>query len=134
MIEIRTDAGLAEWFSQQAGGAVSAANAQFFGLVVNGEVRAVFALGRFIGADAELGVVTLPGTRWPRAFLNLIFDYAFRQCGLSRLTLHAKDERAARLMERAGAIREGGWKRDFYGPGRDALAMVVFPENYKLRK
>lgn len=132
MIEIRTDAGLAEWFSSHSEGEGASGDAQYFGLVVNGEVRSVFAFGRFIGADAEMGVVTLPGTRWPRAFLNLMFDYAFRQCGLSRVTLHAKDERAARLMERIGAVREGGWKRDFYGPGRDGLAMVVFPENYRL--
>lgn len=107
--------------------------AQFFGLVRDGRIESVFVFGRFMGADAEMGVYTLSGCRWPRPFLNLMFDYAFRQCGLSRLTLHAKDERSARLMERIGATRECV-KRDYYGPGRDAIAMVVFPENYRLRK
>lgn len=124
---------LASLFSEMSGDPVCADGAQFFGVVRNGKVECVFVFGRFMGADAELGVFTLPGCRWPRSFLRLMFDYAFRQCGLSRVTLHAKDDRAARLMERLGAIREGGWKRDFYGPGRPALAMVVFPELYKLR-
>lgn len=133
MIEIRTDAGLAEWFSHHSGDAVYPAGAQFFGLVRNGQVECVFVFGRFMGADAELGVFALPGCRFARPFLRLLYDYAFRQCGLSRVTLHAKDETAARMMERLGAIREGGWKRDFYGPGRPALAMVIFPDAYKLR-
>lgn len=134
MIEIRTDAGLAEWFSRQSGDPIYADGARFFGLVRDGRIESVFVFGRFMGADAELGVYTLPGCRWPRSFLNLMFDYAFRQCGLSRVTLHAKDERAAKLMERIGAVREGGWKRDFYGPGHDGIAMVVFPENYRLAR
>lgn len=124
---------LAAAFSEMSGDAVSPAGAQFFGLKRGDFIECVFALGRFIGADAELGVIAYPGTRWPRSFINLIFDYAFRQCGLSRVTLHAKDEKSARMMARIGAIHEGGWKRDFYGPGKPALAMVIYPENYKLR-
>jgi hypothetical protein len=134
-IEIVTDnEKLASWFSEKSGDDVYPAGSQFFGLVRNGKIESVFVFGRFMGADAEMGVFTLPGCQWPRAFLWLMSDYAFRQCGLARVTLHAKDETAARMMERIGAVREGGWKKDFYGPGKPALAMVVFPEAYKLRQ
>lgn len=133
-VEILTDnEPLARWFSENSGDTVYPDGAQFFGISRNGRLECVFVFGRFMGEDAELGVVALPGSRFSRPFLRLLGDYAFGQCGLSRVTLHAKDETAARMMERIGAIREGGWKRDFYGPGKPALAMVIFPDAYKLR-
>lgn len=134
MIEILTDnARLARWFAENSDCEAFEAGSQFFGLVVDGQIKAVFSLGRFCGADAELGVVTLAGVRWPRAFLNRVFHYAFAECGLERVTLHARDERAARLMERIGAHREG-IKRRAYGRNADAIVMGLFPENYCLRK
>lgn len=131
-IEIRTDVALGDWFSEISGDPVQKEGTQFFGLVVNGEIRSVFAFGRFMGGDVEMGVLALPGTRWPRAFLKRMYDYIFVECRRSRVTLHAKDEHAASMMERIGAVREA-FKPHAYGHGRHAIVMAIFPENFKVR-
>lgn len=72
------------------------------------------------GFDADLSIYA-PGVAWDRTTLKALFDWAFNQLGLSRLTvrIEKKNKVSRRFVERIGWRLEGVIRKGYDGK-RDA--------------
>lgn len=95
----------------------------------NGTIVGGAVFDRYSGPDIEAHVVG--SGFWPRAFLRRLGQYAFDECGVTRVTLHTRSDnaRAIRVLDKL-ATREGV-KRRGYGDA-DTMIYGILKEEWRL--
>lgn len=100
------------------------------GFEKDGEVVAGFIFTSWTGPDVTLTMAV--AGRLPRAFLRRVADYVWGELGCLRASVETEQEHVANLALRMGGKVEGV-KRNFYGPGRDAVCFGILKEEWFMR-
>lgn len=85
----------------------------------------------------EIGVKEMQGKGVGTAALSLLLDFAFNELNLHRVSLKVLsfNERAIRLYEKLGFVREGAVRQDFYRAGawHDIILMGMLKDEYQAK-
>lgn len=101
-----------------------------WGHEVNGKLAGVIVFSCYSGHDIEVSVAGEPKA-WTRRFLRHVARYVFDTLGCSRVTVRTSKQDVAKLVLRLGGTIEGHM-RDFYGPGKNAIALGILKDEWRL--
>ena len=101
-----------------------------WGHEIDGVLRGVVIFNGYSGPDIEVTVAGEPAA-WTRRFLRHIARYVFDDLGCCRVTIRTEKRDVAGLVLRLGG-RVEGHMRDFYGRGRDAIALGILRDEWRL--
>lgn len=123
---------LRDWLQAKVGMTL-AEDAQFMGIIREGEIKAAAAFSHYTGCDIEMSVAGEPGSG-SKGFLKALFAYAFEQCGCVRCTVktRASNARAIKLAKRLGFVQEGVQRLGF--GDEDAVLFGLLRNDYGKRR
>jgi hypothetical protein len=120
MIEIVQGKSMLDWAGDKLAAKLSHP-AHAIGLAVDGTPKAAFVFTCQTPHDIEISAV-VDGCALPRRFLKMLLEYAWVDCGLSRISATTESNGVVTALMRFGFKIEG-IKTDAYGEGRDGVLL-----------
>jgi len=121
-----------DWVAQQVGQLSSWGGYYAMGAEKNGELVAGIVFNNMTDSSATCHIAVSKPTKIFSELLDHGFVYAFKTCGLLRLTgmVEASNEKALRLDKHIGFVEEAVMEKAGTG-GQDIIVLVLWPENYR---
>jgi RimJ/RimL family protein N-acetyltransferase len=127
-LEVRQDNSIHAWVAGQLG--VSLSDGVAIGIVDDNALIAGWVFNDYRGFDVMIHVASIDPRWMSRARLWALFDYAFGELGVSRITamIAKKNKRARKAAEGLGFKREGCLRKAYDGKS-DAIIYGMLVED-----
>lgn len=121
-----------DWVAAQVGQNASWGDHYAMGAEKDGELVAGIVFNNMTDSSATCHIAVSRVTKLFSALLDFGADYAFRRCGLLRLTglVAADNPKALKLDKHIGFVEEGVMCKAANG-GVDLIVLVLWPENFR---
>lgn len=118
-----------DWVAKQVGQTGDWGSYYAFGAEVNNEVAAGVVINNFNGVNATAHIAISKRTKLIIPLFRVVAHYAFKQCGLKRLTgmVPTNEPDTIAFDKKLGFVEEFVMKDG--APGADMMILVLWPKN-----
>ncbi len=106
---------VAEWAKPKLDGDITWRNFQAFGFELDGDLIGAVVFTEYTGNDIHASVASTNPRWWHRRYIKMLYEYAFEQCGCSRISalVNETNAKSIKLVQGLGFQEEGRLRRYF---------------------